>query len=140
VIASGTATSHVHFGARREWIRTHDSWWEDIDASYVSAPGSPSPAFVIDGATLTQGETTTINGDTVVLSSTDLVVASGTATSTEGLGGAIMSGLGASGVSATAAGSTSAPVPKGAAPRLRKHPLMGTKAMCAIAAILVMVI
>ncbi|KAK5708304.1 hypothetical protein LTR97_000844 [Elasticomyces elasticus] len=55
-----------------------------------------SSALVIDGVTVHPGSATLINGETVILSGTNLLVDSGTATSTEGLGAAIISGLGGS--------------------------------------------
>ncbi|KAK4949389.1 hypothetical protein LTR10_012007 [Elasticomyces elasticus] len=65
------------------------------DHTYT-AYATASSALVIDGVTVHPGNATLINGETVILSGTNLLVDSGTATSTEGLGAAIISGLGGS--------------------------------------------
>jgi hypothetical protein len=73
---------------------------DDSDQHLVTLGGSTYTAFatsgsllVIDGRTVKPGDTTVINGETVVLSGTNLVVAKATATSTHGLGDAIISGI-----------------------------------------------
>ncbi|KAK5687054.1 hypothetical protein LTS10_001191 [Elasticomyces elasticus] len=65
------------------------------DQTYT-AYATASSALVIDGVTVHPGGATLNNGETVSLIGTNLLVASGTATSTEGLGAAIISGLGGS--------------------------------------------
>ncbi|KAK4898620.1 hypothetical protein LTR27_003792 [Elasticomyces elasticus] len=65
------------------------------DQTYT-AYATASSALVIDGVTVQAGSAIPINGETVRLSGTNLLVASDTATSTEGLGAAIISGLGGS--------------------------------------------
>ncbi|KAK3624583.1 hypothetical protein LTR56_020930 [Elasticomyces elasticus] len=65
------------------------------DQTYT-AYATASSALVINGVTVNPGSATLINGETVRLSGTNLLVASDTATSTEGLGAAIISGLGGS--------------------------------------------
>ncbi|KAK5726722.1 hypothetical protein LTR15_002610 [Elasticomyces elasticus] len=65
------------------------------DQTYT-AYATASSALVIAGVTVHPGSATLINGETVILSGTNLLVDSGTATSTEGLGAAIISGLGGS--------------------------------------------
>ncbi|KAK5121915.1 hypothetical protein LTR85_004487 [Meristemomyces frigidus] len=52
-----------------------------------------SSAIIIDGTTIYPGSATVLNGETVILSGTNLVIAFGNDVSTEGLGAAIMSGL-----------------------------------------------
>jgi hypothetical protein len=73
----------------------------DSDQQLVTLGGSTYTALatkgsllVVDGQTVNPGETTVIHGATVVLSGTSLVVAKATASSTHGLGDAIISGLG----------------------------------------------
>jgi hypothetical protein len=63
------------------------------DSTYTALTTSGS-LLVIDGHTVEPGKTTVINGETMVLSGTHLVVAKATASSTRGLGDAIASGLG----------------------------------------------
>jgi hypothetical protein len=63
-----------------------------LGGSTYTALATEGSLLVIDGQTVNPGETTVIHGETVVLSGTSLVVM--TATSTHGLGDAIMSGLG----------------------------------------------
>ncbi|KAK3628898.1 hypothetical protein LTR56_018383 [Elasticomyces elasticus] len=70
------------------------------DQTYT-AYATASSALVIDGVTVHPGSVTLIKGETVRLSGTNLLVASETATSTEGLGAAIISGLGGSPSSTT---------------------------------------
>lgn len=67
----------------------------------VTVGGSTYTAHITDGSllvlgsqTLTPGVTTVINGETLLLTGSDLVLATGTSTSTRGLGDAIMSGVG----------------------------------------------
>jgi hypothetical protein len=73
----------------------------DSDQQLVTLGGSTYAALVtkgsllvVNGQTVNPGETTVIHGETVVLSGTSLVVAKATASSTHGLGDAIISGLG----------------------------------------------
>jgi hypothetical protein len=73
----------------------------DSDQQLVTLSGSTYTALatkgsllVVDGQTVNPGETIVIHGETVVLSGTSLVVAKATASSTHGLGDAIISGLG----------------------------------------------
>jgi hypothetical protein len=67
-----------------------------LGTAVVTAFAAGSSALVIEGVTVSEGgPAEVINGETVSLNGTQLVVASGSSTTTEGLGGAIMSGLGA---------------------------------------------
>ncbi|KAK3067369.1 hypothetical protein LTR53_015805 [Teratosphaeriaceae sp. CCFEE 6253] len=59
-----------------------------------TAYAAPSSVLVIDGVTVRPGTPTAVAGATVNISGTNLIVDSASATSTEGLGGAIISGLG----------------------------------------------
>jgi len=77
-----------------------------IGGQTFTAFAAPSSALIIDGVTLLPGGTATVAGETVQLSGTDLIIASGTATSTEGLGPAIISGLGGGQSSVTPAAYT----------------------------------
>jgi hypothetical protein len=65
-----------------------------LGGSTYTALATGGSLLVIDGHTVEPGETTVINGETVVLSGTKLEVAKPTASSTRGLGDAIASGLG----------------------------------------------
>lgn len=98
-----------------------------------TAYAAGSSAVVVDGQTVSQGTATVIDGETVSLSGTDLVVASGTVTSTEGIGGAIMSGLGGTQVSAATA-SPSAPYTGGAASEVLR-PLRAATCMLLVAGV-----
>ncbi|KAK5744925.1 hypothetical protein LTR17_001676 [Elasticomyces elasticus] len=75
------------------------------DHTYT-AYAAASSALVIDGVIVHPGSATLIIGETVRLSGTNPLVASGTATSTEGLGAAIISGLGGSQSSASSSPET----------------------------------
>jgi hypothetical protein len=73
-----------------------------LGGSTYTALATDGSLLVIDGQTVNPGETTVIHGETVVLSGTSLVVV--TATSTHGLGDAIMSGLGGGSSSSSSSG------------------------------------
>ena len=65
-----------------------------LRGSTYTALATSGSLLIIDGHTVEPGETIIINGETVVLSGTRLVVAGATITSAQGLGDAIMSGIG----------------------------------------------
>lgn len=64
-----------------------------LGGQVYTAYAAGSSRVVVDGHTVEPGSATVVNGETISLSGTDLIVMSGTVTSSEGLGGAIMSGL-----------------------------------------------
>ena len=54
-----------------------------MGSQVFTASAAPSGAIVIDGQTIAQGSTVTMDGETVYLSGTQMIVASGTVTETE---------------------------------------------------------
>ncbi|KAK5123608.1 hypothetical protein LTR85_002646 [Meristemomyces frigidus] len=86
LVVNGTSTAALPTAAAGEGIVT-------IGGQVYTAYADGSSRVIVDGQTVYPGATTMINSETVRLSGTDLVAVSGSVTSTEGLGGAIMSGL-----------------------------------------------
>lgn len=105
VVIDGTTTSALPTGVATKVGQVVTLGSQTFTAYAAGVSGG----VIVDGETVYPGTPTVIAGETVQLTGTDLVVASGTATSTEGLGSAIMSGLGS--VSAAATGGTSTPEP-----------------------------
>ncbi|KAK5125646.1 hypothetical protein LTR85_011920 [Meristemomyces frigidus] len=98
LVVNGTSTTALPSSGPAQQLVT-------LGGQIYTAYAAGSSVVVIDGQTVLPGTAMVIDGETVSLSGTDLVVVSGTVTSTEGLGGAIMSGLGGTQVSAATAGS-----------------------------------
>lgn len=98
LVLNGTMTTALPTAAAGEGVVT-------LGGQVFTAYADGSSRIVVDGQTINPGTVTVIDGETVSLSGTNLVIVSGTATSTEGLGGAIISGLNEPGAPAA----TSAP-------------------------------
>ncbi|KAK5116445.1 hypothetical protein LTR62_007993 [Meristemomyces frigidus] len=111
VIASGTSTSTrvLSLSAPQQ---TGSSQVLTLGTNVVTAYAAGSSAIVIGGQTIRPGAVTVIDGETLSLRGTNLVLVSGSKTTTENVAGAIMSGLDAGGSStsgnARASGSASA--------------------------------
>ena len=81
-------------GSRKDDGDDNDHQLVTLGGSTYTALTTSASLLVIDGHTVEPGKTTVINGETMVLSGTHLVVEKATASSTRGLGDAIASGLG----------------------------------------------
>ena len=89
IMASGTVTSTVALA-----MAPANAQLVTIGSQVYTASLAASSGVVIAGQTLYPGTTAVIAGETVQVSGTNLIVVSGTATTTEGLDGAIISGIG----------------------------------------------